>query len=138
MDEEFPFQYLVCVQPRCDSVRLKGATSFPFQIATFNETRFNLVVSDNTVVHQTLFVTYKPRDVVMRKFAPDPLLETIKAAKDASGQFVFADTAGVSFAWVGDIKDLKAQRDASELAASVHRVGVEEFEWLRLRSKTSL
>jgi hypothetical protein len=135
MAEEFPFQYLVCAQPRCDSVRLKEVTSFPFQMATFNETRFNLVVHDELSGQRTLRVSYKPRDVVMRKFVPDPLSETIRAIKDASGQFTFTDRSGVSFAWVGDIKDLKAQRDASELAVSVHRVGIDEFEWLRLKGQ---
>ncbi len=132
---EFPFQYLVCVQPRCDSVRLKGEISFPFQIAMFNETKFNLVVNDEAMVNQTLWVTYKPRDVVMRKFIPESSSETVKARKTEANQFVFTDVTGRSFAWVGDIKDLKAQKDASELAASVHRVGVDEFEWLRQKSK---
>jgi hypothetical protein len=136
MEEEFPFQYLVCVQPRCDSVRLKDVTSFPFQIATFNETTFNLVVSEELAGQRTLRVTYKPRDVVMRKFVPDPSSETVQATKNSAGQFLFTDKAGISFAWVGDIKDLKAQRDASELAVSVHRVGIDEFEWLRLKGKS--
>jgi hypothetical protein len=135
MDDEFPFQYLVCVQPRCDSVRLKSPTSFPFQIATFDETTFNLVVNEESVGQRTLRVTYKPRDVVMRKFIPDPSSEMIRATKDPSGQFIFEDKTGISFAWVGDIKDLKAQRDASELAVSVHRVGLEDFEWLRLKGQ---
>lgn len=130
-EEEFPYQYLVCVQPRCDSVRLKSATSFPFQIATFNETTFNLIVNEEMIGHRTLRVSYKPRDIVMRRFLPDTSTETIRATKDALGQFVFTDGTGMSFAWVGDIKDLKAQRDASELAVSVHRVGLDEFEWLR-------
>lgn len=32
---------------------------------------------------------------------------------------------------VGDIKDLKVQRDVSALAARVHSVGIDDFEWLR-------
>jgi len=37
--------------------------------------------------------------------------------------------------WLGDLKDLKAQKDASEVAASVHRVGIDDLEWLRLASE---
>jgi hypothetical protein len=37
----------------------------------------------------------------------------------------------MAYLWLADIKDLKAQRDASELAAQLHRVGIDELEWLR-------
>jgi hypothetical protein len=42
---------------------------------------------------------------------------------------------GRRFLWLGDIKDMKAQRDASELAKHIHTPGVDDYEWLRMASQ---
>jgi hypothetical protein len=128
--------YLVCVQPRCDSVRLIPPTAFPFQLAKFSGKPFNLVVLEQEGCSHELLVSYKPRDAVMVTFIPDADRGTVVARRDEHNNFIFSDQDGRQFIWVGDIKDLKAQRDASEVAYSVHRVGVDDFEWLRLMGKT--
>ena len=127
--------YLVCVQPRCDSVRLTLPTAFPFQLARFSDKLFNLIVEEEGACSRELLVSYKPRDTVMVTFLPDVNRETVFAQRDEHNNFIFSDRDGRRFIWVGDIKDLKAQRDASEVAYSVHRVGVDDFEWLRLMGK---
>jgi hypothetical protein len=132
---DLPSDYLVCVQPGCDSLRLENSTSFPFQSATRNPTRFNLVVKDEATEGVELLVSYKPRDAVMLSFKPDQSFGTVRAALDEEGRFLFEDERGRIFLWLGDIKDLKAQRDASLLAANVHSVAIDEFEWLRLAAK---
>jgi hypothetical protein len=128
--------YLVCVQPRCDSVRLTLPTAFPFQLARFSDKPFNLIAQEQENCARELLVSYKPRDTVMVTFVPDARRGTVLAQRDENSDFIFFDHNGRRFSWVGDIRDLKAQRDASEVAYSVHRVGVDDFEWLRLMGKT--
>lgn len=122
-------EYLICMQPRCDAVRLKGNTAFPFQTAVPTREKFNLVVRNTNGQDVELRVDLKPRDAVMLKFEPS---ENKKVQAQRRGSdFVFTDIEGRSFIWIGDIKDLKVQRDVSALAARVHSVGIEDFEWLR-------
>jgi hypothetical protein len=132
---EIQSDYLVCVQPGCDSLRLKNPTAFPFQTATRNPKEFNMVVKDDDTEGVELLVSYKPCDAVMLTFKPAQSFESVRAARDEEGRFFFKDERGRIFLWLGDVKDLKAQRDASLLAANVHSVALDEFEWLRLAAK---
>ena len=125
--------FLVCVQPRCDSVRIEESRAFPFQIARHNSEKFNIVV-DGVGSKAYLLAEFKPMNTIMLTFSPRDGEGSIFAFKQ-DGQYLFKDECGRCFQWVGDIDDLKAQRIASEIGAQMHRVGVSDFEWLRLGSK---
>lgn len=125
--------YLLCMQPTCDAVRLEGPTPFPFQRATYNEARFNLIVNEEGA-DGYLQLDLKPRDMIILQFAPTDGGDTVLAARDASGDFLFSDTTGRKFQWMGDMANMKAQGFASDVAANQHRVGGDDLEWLRLGS----
>jgi hypothetical protein len=129
-------QLLMCVQPRCDSIRLSGSTAFPFQTIRLGGTTFNLVVPDVDGQEIEVWVNMKPRDTHMIEFEPDADLRAVLAVRHAeTGRFLFKDKSGQSYAWIGDIKAMKAQRWVVELGSRVQAVGMEEFEWLRLASE---
>lgn len=123
--------YLLCMQPICDAVRLTETTAFPFQTAVYDETRFNVIVNE-TGAEGYLNLELKPRNMVMVRFDPTNGGDTVSAERDAVGDFLFTDTLGRKFQWMGDMTSLKAQGFASEIAANQHRVGGDELEWLRL------
>ncbi|ESY44066.1 hypothetical protein X747_06880 [Mesorhizobium sp. LNJC384A00] len=124
--------YLVCMQPRCDSVRLIGPTGFPFQTGEAATKEFNLVVKERDLSTGTpLLISGKPGNTQVIKFDRDEVTNSVKARKDGD-DFMFTDNKGREYFWLGDIKEMKAQHDASALAASVHRVGLVELEFLRL------
>jgi hypothetical protein len=123
--------YYVCMQPRCDSVRLEDVHGFPFQTAEVSQAHFNLVVKERgSSSGIPLLVNGKPGGIIVLRFAPDAELKIVRGESRDEG-FVFTDEMQREFLWLGDIRDLKAQQDASALAASVHRVGLNEHEWLR-------
>jgi hypothetical protein len=129
--DDVPVEYLVCVQPRCHSVRLDRKTAFPFQTAVRSPLKFNLVVKDDQTEGTELLVGWKPQDAMMLRFEPDAVSQSVRATRTETG-FVFVDSDDLQLLWLGDIKDMKAQRNASELAAHIHTAGVDDFEWLRL------
>jgi hypothetical protein len=126
-------EYLLCVQPRCDSVRLKGAgyCSFPFQQAKYDKDRFNLIVNEEGhLAYQS--IDLKPMNTLVLRFKPKKDDDSVCASKNEDGDYLFKDERGRVFQWMGDLVEMKAQRLASEIGANMHRVGVDEFEWLRL------
>jgi len=127
--------YLICVQPRCHSVRLNAAIAFPFQKADIAAPQdvFNLVVKDGSQSVR-LAVKWRPQDAELIRFAPDAQSHTVKALKPET-QFEFTDVNGNKFIWIADINDMIVQRDASELAKYIHTPGVDVFEWLRLAAQ---
>lgn len=129
---EIDGDFLLCVQPRCDSVRLKDSRAFPFQQAKYEEKKFNLIVDEDGPAGY-LHIDPKPMGAIMLRFKPQEGDHAIQAKKSENG-YLFEDERGRFLEWIGDLDDLKAQRFASDLGANMHRVGVDEFEWLRLGS----
>lgn len=127
-------EFYICMQPRCDSVRLEGNAGFPFQTAEASTGVFNLVVKERGQTSGTpLLMRSKLSNVVTISFAPETETKAVRAASQEDG-FIFTDVHGRKFIWLGDLRDMKAQQDASALAATLHRVGLDQLEWLRLAS----
>lgn len=122
--------FLLCVQPRCDSVRLDGPRSFPFQQAKYDADRFNLIV-DEPGAGAYLYLDVKPMGSVMLRFQPEQTKDVITAVR-VGKHYQFSDDRGRVLEWIADLDDMKAQRFASDIGSQMHRVGVDEFEWLRL------
>jgi len=126
--------YLVCVQPVCDSVRLKPEVrAFPF---------LKLEKSDRSRSHfalpragangpQYVLLTTNPRDLVVARFKPQAGHDTICAVQ-ARREYVFKDTSHRPFRWVGQLKSEFAQKVAVDLAQEFAQVAVNEVEVLRL------
>lgn len=130
--------YLVCVQPVCDSVRLSTEVRpFPFlKLQTsdrYSRSHYALPVSMDSDP-QYVFLKTNPRDIVMARFKPLSGQDTIKAVlKD--GQYVFRDTSNKRFRWICQLKSEFAQKIAVDLAQEFARVAVDEAEALRLSRK---
>jgi len=132
-------QYLVCVQPRCDSVRLKPGHPrqfpfLPFELAGERDSRYEMVVEcpnpEAGLVRLRLRI--KPYRLVVFSFEAKDTgkVEARPACDDTT--WVFHDTSEAVFTWVADLKPEFAQRVAVNLAAEIARVGLSESEQLRL------
>jgi hypothetical protein len=128
--EEIDGDFLLCVQPRCDSVRISGPRAFPFQQAKYDGAKFNLIVDERGAAGYLQLDT-RPLSTIMLKFRPAADNQPVFATKNGD-VYLFKDEQGRILEWIGDLDDLKAQRFASDLGANMHRVGIDEFEWLRL------
>ena len=131
--------YFLCLQPKCDSVRLQGRTGFPLLPLTVQDNaqgnaRFRMVLMDSS--QHWLYFDYspKPRDLVIRNFDPDPYPPGEVIASKCAEEFFFKDSGGSEYTWVAEMKDEQALRVAAELATSLSRPGPNDAEWLRLAS----
>jgi hypothetical protein len=128
--------YLVCVQPVCDSVRIKKPTDFSFvevQLVTDNGKFTHVLrIEGNDYIRLNI----KPSSTTLRnyKFNHDPTSRTIKAvSRDSDLIFIGEEnrlTLG-EFKWIGELKQNVAQAISNNLAANISRVGYDSFEWLR-------
>ena len=128
--------YLLCMQPLCDSARLKAATAFPFlpfhKVEPTEKT--SVIVPNGMGIFAHLSLKPTPSRCEMVVFEPNPDKRVVRAEKDGEG-FVFRSRSGVSFRWVAELKPEQAQRWANDYAATLSRVGVDESEWLRRLGK---
>ncbi|PIO97631.1 response regulator receiver domain [Pleomorphomonas carboxyditropha] len=125
-------RYFLCVQPACDTVRITEDRYFPFiELVTKNPAKLteNLVIRDGEK-RVIVRVSTSAGSRLYDKFKPDAS-QTVHAESE-DGKFCFPSTIDHVYWWLGDIDPLKAQRIATDVSGSLARVGIDEYEWLRL------
>ena len=122
---------LICLRPRCDSVRLEEKTSFAFlPLGEPKREQMQLVVRlGNSYERRGIAVDASGWQV--HEFTPDDG-DTIIARKESSTDaFVFTDVEGREYEWLGELKGEFAHRVAQTFADALSRVAVDDSEWLR-------
>jgi hypothetical protein len=126
-------QYLLCVQPRCDSVRLTGKRAFPFlPLREAADGPCQLLVEDKGKLVR-LRLKDTPCEARMITFAPSSSKEREVLARFVGSDRCFrVPRSKVQYRWVADLKPEHAQRVANNYASKISRVGLTESEWMRL------
>lgn len=142
-----PDTFLICLQPKCDSTRLKSDVGFPFlpleSVSTLTtNVAFDLVVEIQDGRWEHLAIDTRPSRLVARSFSPlrdeaDEILPPgeVLAEGDPTNGFVFSDTEGINYRWISEIKDEHALRVTGEVASALARPGPDDSEWLRRASQ---
>ena len=126
-------EFWLCIQPRCDSVRIETRRNFFFLLLEVVDgaKKFDLILEDEENKFKKLKIHYKIYDSTHFKFSSDGSDERVVRAKAENGDFVFYTTDKTRFEWVSELKTEHAQRIANDFAAKLSRVGLDESEWLR-------
>ena len=127
-------KHLICMRPRCDSVRLnrKGGALFLFLPLVDPAKRTEQVVVRVGEEYVRLSVGMDPSGWVLRKFRPlSDQRPVVAQGNGVGGGFVFVDASRKRFTWRGELKSEYAQRVAQTFASTMGRVAVDESEWLR-------
>lgn len=136
---EDPPRYLLCLQPVCDSVRLKTTRKFIF--AELEEVEQD---GKNKASHILLPSDNKPKELLYQpkafkcfisEFSPDSKTEQILTKLLDDGREIFTDTRNCQYVWLDQLKTLHAQRAVEKFARELSRVGLTESEWLRRLDK---
>lgn len=128
----------LCLQPRCESVRLSKDERrvFPFLGLGKGKTDLFLVVNIFNKAKQPeeieTSLEAKPKNQAVFEFQ-STTSHTISAEKDGHCH-IFTDVDGVKFYWLGDLKDPLAQNIAGKMSDVVGSVGINPYEWQRLKA----
>lgn len=125
--------FFLCIQQKCDSVRLYGLERkflfIPLNIS--NNGKFQLVTSEDV----KLSIDKKSFSIRTIKFNGHKNDGVVKGVLQPDGSFLFTqkytEDDDEQFSWELDLKDLHAQRIVDEYASQLSRVGLDESEWLR-------
>jgi hypothetical protein len=126
-------QYLLCIQPVCDSIRLKSESPFPFLPLKQSKDgdHCDFIVADRSSAVR-LALKDRPAEVRMVVFKPSGKGREIVARKSHTGRFFKASgKTTTTYRWVADLKPEHAQRVANNFAYKLSRVGLTESEWVR-------
>lgn len=133
--DEADWDYLLCIQQSCDSVRInKGEIrNFLFLPLIRGIKGEAVVVEEN----KHLIVDSKSYSIELRKFSPTNERDSQITAHliPQDNQYVFTDITGKQYIWVAELKDMFAQHIVSAYASQLSRVGIDNSEWIRLVGK---
>lgn len=119
-DEAAP---LLCVTPRCDSVRLTDKTTFlfvPLTDAKPNAPQIVVPVEHNQ--HRRMTISLNPSLWRSVDFVPNSDRQCVLACRNGTDQpFTFKDASGGEYRWAGELKAESAQWIAQAIALSVRR-----------------
>ena len=135
-------QFFLCIQPVCDSVRLKNQRSFMFvkmhkKISKPNNPISHVVIKpDNSIIE----VVYQANSYhcFLATFMPDGVFKQIIASENSENdenEFFFGDICGRKYYWIGQLRASHAQDAVERFSGNISRVGLTESEWLRLLAK---
>ena len=138
-------RYFLCLQPKCDSVRLSGSSGFPLiplipleDIEVNNQgTSLRLVLETSRDQWRNFGIKPKPSELTIRCFKPssDPAGEVVATGMQDEG-FFFEDEEGKRYRWMAEMKDEHALGIAGEVASALARPGPNNAEWLRKAAGT--
>ncbi|QHD53498.1 response regulator receiver domain [Shewanella algae] len=131
-------KYFLCLTPACDTLRLKGSSSFVFLEAITSDKKYSLVLKDNNGADLKLKFERKRPKLSTFVFSPD---ETQRVRGEwhtgqspgENGQYKFQATGdGNSFTWLGEIRYGRAASEMAQLVGNWMRIGINDSEFLRL------
>jgi hypothetical protein len=119
-----PGKYYLCLQPPCDSVRLKGWTDFIFCGLKYNPaSNISFYINDGKG-NISFRIDYRSKHVF-----------NFKGNDKISLGGTLVSKSREEFNCIGQLKPMFAQKIANEFAANISRIGIDQFEWLRLKGK---
>jgi hypothetical protein len=131
LDQNCGKSYWLCLQPRCDSVRLKGPRGFPLLRLSQSNDRFSVVVRVGTDFVR-LRIDPRPFKLQTVSFKPDKSKGLVLATTDAEARHWFQSRDEPRrYQWIGELKFEHAQRAVQAFASQNSRVGLTESEWQR-------
>lgn len=122
-------KYYICIQQRCDSVRIKEEEERRFLFLPLEkEGEYPLIINSAL----KLFPNKSTFALKTMKFKPQKG-STVIQASIIDGKYIFNSSYGEAYEWVVDLKEMQAQRILNSYCAQLSRVGLNESEWLRLK-----
>ncbi len=135
--------YWVCIQQKCDSVRLRKGEIRKFLFLPLKLEKKNSPIGFHFTdpSGQRLRLVVKTHEIRTIKFQDNDGNGVITAEVE-DDKYIFRQyyseghkdhkpEVDEDFVWVFDLKDLHAQRISNDIAREISRVGLDESEWLR-------
>ena len=129
-------KYFLCLQPKCDAVRLESATGFPLMplsVVTNQNRRFTWVIpeQDDEWVYLHADPDEKPNSLIVPCFSPTEDSHGEITGQNYTDGYCFSDNEDVKYKWVAALKDEHALQISGEVSAKLGRPGPNYSEWLR-------
>lgn len=124
--------FLICLQPLCDSVRLMAPTKFPMlQLQEGDHQKHDYVISRDGSFITLKALSTRLRDISLPVFNPSAERQAVIADWSDDEGWFFSDTGGTRYLWHGNLRFAIAHKLLNSVAQAAGRIGINEYEHLR-------
>ena len=126
-------EWFLCLTPLCDCVRLKEESNFLFlQLYPGTKSSADIIIKTQDGTFEPLIVKKEKIRALTIPFKPKNGTDRINAHLWKKEWLV--ESNGINYQWVGELRYTKALAIVHYVTANTSRVGLDEFEWLRLQA----
>lgn len=125
-------KYLLCIQPLCDSVRVKADEAKIFHFLELDpapDLDFDVLVWDEGLRPLAVRGLGSAREI---GFLGDPESLVVKST-EAAGSDVFTSEDDEQYVWIGTVREAQVRRTVHQLVTNLTRVGLDEPYFLTRR-----
>ncbi len=126
------FEYLICLTPACDTLRLEADTPFVFLTAKIENKKYGVVLKEHSEEETLLSLDSKRPVIRTFFFTPDASVQRVLATRSEEEVFKILDTDGKEFHWLGEIRYTRAASEMAGLVRNWMKIGIADSEYLRL------
>lgn len=123
--------YYVCIQQRCDSLRLKDERKFLFLPLLNTDSDIHVVIDKSNHLN-VANNSYALKTIKFRPKDGEDCIYAKTVETNGEKRFFFESIYGEEYEWILELKELHAQRIVDAYCSTLSRVGIDESEWLRL------
>lgn len=126
-------KYYLCLQPRCDSVRVDEKTNFILMplYEVGNDSELTLCIDDKFHNKQLMFKHGKVHDIKLVAFKKDFIENKKVTFKYNDNHYIIESQNNDKYLFISELKFQYAQRIIQQYANNICRVGLDEYEWFR-------
>lgn len=127
-------EYWLCIQPLCDSVRLKSCRAFPMLRLRLEENTPAAVIRspEDTLIHIRFDTT--PHRLAMPKFEPTRADAVVAHGQPSDWRFTSVD--GTEYRAVTRLRPELASQAVQGLTSAASRAGFDDSEWFRRKARS--
>ena len=118
--------YWLCIQPKCDGVRIEKSREFIFlKLKKTEAANFNIILPTGEMFE----IDYKVYNSTFKRFKSTN--GKVIGQKEGDDIVFILHNAPNKFHWLGELKNDFAQHVSNQFATQLSRVGINHYEWLR-------
>lgn len=126
-------EFFLCLTPLCDCVRLEEEFNFLFlKLHSGKKDLADIIIKIQDGTFEPLIL--KKNKLKIQTIPFKPIEGNDRINLQYSDHKWTIESNGISYQWIGELRYPKALAIAHHVAANASRVGIDEFEWLRLQA----
>ena len=136
LKEDASDNYFLCIQQRCDTARVQDS-GMDFMFLPMLSDCKQPISAISIGPAQVLYISKSSKNACQIHFRPGKPNGMVMSREVDGKELFSSEKKNKEYIWVGEIKEMFAQRIVASYVSQFSRVGIDETEWLRIKGTSN-